>query len=128
MRWPGRQPTRTHLPLPALQAGTAAAAAQVAQACSDPSSTVAHPVLFLLRSDATSVYHHWEDGVHLLLSLAAAPELQAAVIRQGLQVRAGCRLEGAAPGGGRSLQAEGEGRGGGGSGAGRRRAELTQGR
>jgi hypothetical protein len=82
---------KLNLLMPTLRASSAvqadSAAADVQATCSDPSRTVSHPVLFLLRSDATSMYHHWEDPVHLLLALAAAPELQAAVMRQGLQVR-----------------------------------------
>lgn len=61
-------------------------------ACSDPALVVHHPVLFLMRSDAASMYHHWEDVPALLTALWLLPGVQQAVQEQGLQVgwRAGC--------------------------------------
>lgn len=60
---------------------------QVATACSDPSRTMSHPVVFIHRSDSGSMYHHWEDVAHLLMSLWLEPGFLREVQQQGLQVR-----------------------------------------
>jgi hypothetical protein len=59
---------------------------EVAAACSDPSRSVQHPVLFLMRSDSGSMFHAWEDGPTLLAALALMPDVQRAISARGLEV------------------------------------------
>ncbi len=82
---------------PTLQASPDLAP-EVQAACSDPARVVSHPVLFLMRSDAGSMYHHWEDVPALLTSLWLLPGVQQAVQERGLQVGwlAGCCRPGCA--------------------------------
>jgi hypothetical protein len=52
-------------------------------------------VLFLMRSDASSMFHHWEDAPTLLV-LLGMPEVQRAVAAQGLEVGGACARGGPA--------------------------------